>query len=143
MALLDASTISLDTARQAVAGAVKKASTMGLSVCVAVVDRAGHLLTFDRMATAPLLCIELAQDKAHTVAFFGLATHEWWDMIRDEPSLLHGVIKTNRLIVYGGGVPISSHDTLVGGIGVAGGSPEQDREIAEAGAKACERHLKS
>lgn len=71
------------------------------------------------LATAPATCWPLAawtahpipseqvaQDKAYTVAAFGgLATHEWWLMIEDEPPLLHGIVKTDRLIVFGGASP--------------------------------------
>lgn len=136
-ALLDVSTISLETARRAVAATLEAARERGIAVCVAVVDRAGHLLSFDRMDGAPLLCGQLAQDKAHTVAVFGLPTHEWWDLVRDEPALLHGLVKTERLVVFGGGVRIAAGDTLVGAIGVSGGSADEDRELADAGARAC------
>jgi uncharacterized protein GlcG (DUF336 family) len=135
--LLEAHSVSSATARAAVAEACTAASSMGVSICVAVVDRAGHLVAYERMDHAPLLCGELAQDKAYTVASFGLPTHEWWDMVRDEPSLVHGIVKTSRLVVYGGGVPIRSGEELVGAVGVSGGSPDQDREMAEAAAKAC------
>jgi uncharacterized protein GlcG (DUF336 family) len=90
------------------------------------------------MDGAQLLAGELAQDKAYTVASFGMATHQWWEFIREEPSLLHGVPKTDRLVIYGGGLPILAGDALVGAIGVAGGLPDQDREVAAAGVRACE-----
>jgi NAD(P)-dependent dehydrogenase (short-subunit alcohol dehydrogenase family)/uncharacterized protein GlcG (DUF336 family) len=141
--LIEARTIGLDAGRQAVAAAVNNATSIGVSVSVAVVDRAGHLVTYDRMDGAPLLTGQLAQDKAYTVAAFGLPTHAWWDMIRDEPSLLHGVIKTDRLIVYGGGLPITHDGELVGAIGVSGGTPEQDKTIAEAGARVFEERRSS
>jgi uncharacterized protein GlcG (DUF336 family) len=70
------------------------------------------------------------------VAFNGMATREWWDAIRDEPALVHGLVKTARLTVFGGGVAITEGDTVVGAVGVSGGSAEEDHEIAEAGAAA-------
>ena len=57
-------------------------------------------------------------------------------LIRDEPALLHGMVKTARLTVFGGGVAITEGETMVGAVGVSGGSAEQDHEIAEAGAAA-------
>lgn len=139
--LIDVRTIDLETAREAVGAAVEAARSLGVSVCVAVVDRAGHLITYDRMDMAPLLCAQLAQDKAYTVAVFGLPTHEWWGMIQHEPSLIHGITKTERLIVYGGGVPIIHGGDLVAAVGVSGGSPDEDRAIAEAGTDAVHRVL--
>jgi glc operon protein GlcG len=87
------------------------------------------------MDQAPLLCIQIAQDKAISVASFGgLPTSEWWNLLENEPALRHGIIKTDRLIVFGGGVPLVVNGQTVGGIGVSGASSEQDAQIASAGA---------
>lgn len=113
------------------------ARELGVAVCVAVTDRSGQLLSFARMDGAALLSVSIAQDKAYTVAAFGgLPTHEWFDLIAGEPALLHGIVKTDRLIVFAGGVPVRSAGALAGAVGVSGGSAEQDRAIAEAGATA-------
>jgi glc operon protein GlcG len=129
-------TLTLGGARRALEGALAHASAIGVAVCIAVSDCAGNLLTFARMDGAPLLSASLAQDKAYTVAAFGgLPTHDWFDLIKDEPPLLHGIVKTDRLIVFGGGVPVRIDGRLAGAIGVSGGSAEQDREVAESGAK--------
>jgi glc operon protein GlcG len=127
--------VTLAAAQRAVAAAVEEAERLGVAVCVAVVDSAGHLTAFGRMDRAPLLCVQIAQDKAYSVASFGgLATSEWWRMLESEPALLHGIVKTDRLTVFGGGVPILADGEVVGGVGVSGGSSEQDGKIASAGA---------
>ena len=129
-------TITLSGAQQVLTAALDHATALGVPVCLAVVDRAGHLLAFARMDGAPLLSAGIAQDKAYTVAAFGLPTHAWWDLIKDEPPLREGIVKTDRLIVFGGGVPLLADGVLVGAIGVSGGTADQDRDIAEAGARA-------
>jgi glc operon protein GlcG len=134
--LIDARTIGYSAANRALDAAMRAANSLGVPVCIAVSDRAGHLVVYARMDGAPLLSGEIAQDKAYTVAAFGLPTHEWFDLIKDELSLLHGIVKTDRLIVFGGGVPIHADGDLVGAVGVSGGSADQDRQIAEAGAAA-------
>ena len=134
--LIDARTIGYSAANRALDAAIGAANSLGVPVCIAVSDRAGHLVAYARMDGAPLLSGEIAQDKAYTVAAFGLPTHEWFDLIKDELSLLHGIVKTDRLIVFGGGVPIHADGDLVGAVGVSGGSADQDRQIAEAGAAA-------
>lgn len=127
--------LTYEGARQALEAAVAEARRIGVAVCIAVADRAGHLLAFARMSGAPLLSMKLAQDKAWTVAAFnGVPTHEWFGMIADEPPLLHGIVHTDRLIVFGGGVPVRVGEELVGAVGVSGGSAEEDRQVAEAGA---------
>ena len=130
-----APTATLAAAQRAVGAAVREAEHLSVDVCIAACDSAGHLLAFARMDRAPLLCVQIAQDKAFSVASFGgLPTAEWWRLLESEPALLHGIVKTDRLIIFGGGVPIVSEGRTIGGIGVSGGSAELDVQIAEAGA---------
>jgi glc operon protein GlcG len=132
-----APTVRLSAAQRAVSAAVAEAERLAVDVCIAAADSAGHLIAFARMDRAPLLCTQLAQDKAYSVSSFGgLPTGEWWRLLESEPALLHGIVKTDRLVVFGGGVPLVSEGRTVGAIGVSGGSSEQDVRIAEAGAAA-------
>ena len=135
--IIEIRTIGLEAAGKVVAAAVAEAEGLGVAVCVAVVDQAGHLLAYGRMDGAALLCGKLAQDKAYSVASFGgLPTHEWWDQISDEPALVHGLPQAERLVIFAGGVPIVHKGQAVGAVGVSGGSTEQDKTVAEAGARA-------
>jgi uncharacterized protein GlcG (DUF336 family) len=134
--VLKQNSVSFDGATRVLTEATAEAERLGVAVCVAVADRAGHMVAFGRMDGAPLLSAQIAQDKAYTVAAFGLPTHEWWDLVREEPALLHGMVKTDRLIIFGGGVPLAGGGETVGAVGVSGGSSEQDRQIATAGAAA-------
>lgn len=127
-------TISLAAAERAVRAAVERATELGVAVVVAVADAAGELKAYARMDGAPLLSVRIAQDKAWTAAAFGLPTDAWWGLVKDEPPLLHGIVKTDRLIIFAGGLPLVVEGRVVGGIGVSGASGEQDRAIAEAGA---------
>ena len=127
--------VTLSGAMRAIAAAMEHAASIKVPVCVAVADGGGNLVSFARMDGAPLMSAGLAQNKAYSVmAFKGMATREWWDAIKDEPALLHGIVKTDRLTVFGGGVAITEGETVVGAIGVSGGSAEEDHGIAEAGA---------
>lgn len=135
------STLTLGGAQLVLAASLHAAAELGAAVCVAVADRSGHLLAFGRMDGAALLSVSIAQDKAYTVAAFnGLATHDWFDLIKDDPALFHGIVKSERLIVFAGGVPVRARGELVGAVGVSGGSAEQDRTVAEAGARVLDQH---
>ena len=126
---------TLAAAQRAITAAIEEAEALAVDVCIAVTDGAGHLLSMARMDRAPLLCVHIAQDKAYSVASFGgLPTSDWWRMLESEPALLHGIVKTERLIIFGGGVPLVIDGRTVGAVGVSGGSAEQDVQIAEAGA---------
>ena len=112
--------------------AIAKANEINVPAVIAVVDASGQLKALQRMDGAPILSIQIAQDKAYTAVAFGIATHQWFDFIKDDPPLLHGIVKTSRLIVFGGGYPITIDDQTVGGIGVSGGHYSEDMQIAEA-----------
>ncbi len=117
--------------------AVAHAERLGVPVNVCVADPSGDPLATARMDGAALLSYPIAVDKAFTVAAFsGLPTHAWFDLIKDEPSLREGIVHRDRLVVFGGGVPVRVDGEVVGAVGVSGGSADQDREIAEAGAAA-------
>ncbi len=117
--------------------ALAHADRLGVAVNVCVADSGGEALATARMDGAALLSYSIAVDKAYTVAAFqGLATHEWFDLIRDEPPLREGIVHRDRLVVFAGGVPVRVEGEVVGAVGVSGGSAEQDRAIAEAAAAA-------
>jgi uncharacterized protein GlcG (DUF336 family) len=128
--------IDAETAEKAVAAAVKKAAELKLKMCVAVTDEAGDLKAFVRMDGAPKLSIEIAENKAYTAASFSMPTHAWFDFIKDDPPLLHGITHTPKLVVFGGGFPIKLKGEVVGAIGLSGGHYSQDMECAKAALKA-------
>jgi uncharacterized protein GlcG (DUF336 family) len=127
--------IAAEAASTLIAAAERKAMEINVPMVIAVVDESGVLKAFSRMDGAPLLSIDLAVDKAYTAAAFGIPTSAWFDMIKDDPPLLHNMLKTPRLVVIGGGIPIDLGG-IAGAVGVSGGSYEQDMLVAEAGVSA-------
>jgi len=128
----DKKSISLEMAKKMTEAAEKKANENGVPMVIAIVDESGKLKCFSRMDGAPLLSIQVAQDKAYTAIGFGMATDEWYPFIKDDPPLLAGAPHLPRLIIYGGGYPIKIDGVIVGGIGVSGGHYTQDMECAKA-----------
>ncbi|MEM7541701.1 MAG: heme-binding protein [Pseudomonadota bacterium] len=124
--------ISYQAATKMVAGAIKKAEELGCQQNAAVVDVGGRLVAFGRMDGAAILGIEGCQKKAFT-ALFGIGTEAFYDWIKDDPSLVHGLSHFTGATVVGGGLPIIVDDEVVGGIGVGGGSVEEDVACAQAG----------
>lgn len=127
------SSITVDAAQRIIAAAEAKATEMGRPMCIAVCDADGTLKAFSRMDGAPLLSVQISQDKAYTAISFSMATHEWFDFIKGDPPLLHGIVHTDRLVVFGGGYPIMADGQMIGGIGVSGGHYSHDQEVAQAG----------
>lgn len=128
--------ISKDTAQKLLAAAEKAAADLGVPMCIAVCDESGILKAFVRMDGAALLSVDIAQNKAYTAISFGMPTHGWFDFIKNDPPLLHGITHTPRLVVFGGGYPVEIDGQVVGGIGVSGGHYSQDMKVAEAALKA-------
>ena len=117
--------ISSELAQKMVAAAVAKARDLGVRENVAVLDDGGNLKAFTRMDGAPLLCVEIAQNKAYT-ALFGISTQELFNFIQGDPSLLAGLPTLARVAAWGGGFPIKVNGEVVGAIGVSGAPAVQN-----------------
>ncbi len=130
------STITIEAAKAMIEASEAKAREIGVPMCTAIADPDGNLKAFSRMDGAALLSIKIAQDKAYTAIAFGLSTKDWWQFIKDDGPLLHGITHAERVVIYEGGIPIQKDGQIVGGIGVSGGYYTQDQECAEAGIEA-------
>ena len=117
--------ISSELAQKMVDEAVAKARALGVSENVAVLDDGGNLKAFSRMDGAPILCIEIAQNKAYT-ALFGVPTHDLFNFIQADPSLLAGMPTLPRMAAWGGGFPIKVGGEIVGAIGLSGAPTVQN-----------------
>ncbi len=131
-----ARTITAEAAAAAVQAAVAHAASLGIRVNAAVTDPAGVLTAFLRMPGAFVHSVEIAIDKAYTAAGFGFPTSQWMAAIGGDEALRLGLPQRPRLVVFGGGLPIREAGVLIGGIGVSGGSAEQDEACARAGLQA-------
>lgn len=126
--------IDLDLALSMSAAARESARSLGALVSVAVVDAGGHLLAFVRMDGAEIAGPVLARDKAYTAVAHRCATEELTQLVAPGGDLA-GMSSADggRYIAFGGGIPLWSESRVVGGIGVSGGSAEQDVACAHAG----------
>ena len=125
-------TISYAAAAEMVTAAIKKAEALECLQNVAVVDDGGNLKAFGRMDGAPILGVEGCQRKAFT-ALFGVGTQDLYGHIKDDQSLVVGLSHFSRATMIGGGLPIVVDGEVIGGIGVGGGTVDEDVACAEAG----------
>jgi uncharacterized protein GlcG (DUF336 family) len=126
--------ITTEAAHRMISACEQKASEIGKAMVIAVVDEAGLLKAFSRMNGAPLLSIQVAQDKAYTAAGFGVPTDQWHEFIKNDPPLAAGATTAiDRLVIFGGGYPIKVGEQIVGAVGVSGGHYSEDMEVAQAG----------
>jgi len=134
--MLQIQRLSLEEAREALAGALAKAIEIGVPMCIAVVDESGTPIAFERMDGGKVHSVQVAIDKAFTAASARKATHEY-NAACVPGNLVFGIHTAlgGRLCVVGGGLPITVDGVTVGGIGVSSGSPQQDMACAEAGVR--------
>ena len=130
------SVISASAASLACQAAVAHAEASGIRINVAVTDASGTLTAFLRMPHAFLHSIDIAIDKAYTAASFGFPTSQWGGVIGDDELLRIGLNQRQRLVLFGGGLPIVAGGQRIGGIGVSGGSELEDETCAKAGLSA-------
>lgn len=126
--------IDVDAASEAVRAAVALAVSLGIRINVAVVDPGGTLAAFLRMPGAPLHSVDIAIDKAYTAVSFGLATSQWHAVLQQHSvAVREGIVLRPRFVAFGGGLPVVAAGQRIGGIGVSGGSEQQDEDCAQAG----------
>lgn len=129
-------TISSAAALAAVERAVGFGRDRGKSVVAAVVDASGDLMACLRADGAFSASVGIAKDKAYTSAVFGASTDDLSGALIDNPVLHHGIALRPGVVLFGGGLPIVDDGIVIGAIGVSGGSEQDDRDCANAGAEA-------
>jgi uncharacterized protein GlcG (DUF336 family) len=130
--------VNLEVAKKLIEAAEKKAREIHQPMVIAVVDAGANLVALHRMDGAFLVSLEIAKQKAYTSVAIQMPTHEVAPLVQPGASL-YGLNTTDnmRIVPFGGGFPLRDRDgAIVGGIGVSGGSVEQDMACAEAGVKA-------
>jgi uncharacterized protein GlcG (DUF336 family) len=109
-----------------------EASRAKVPVAVCVIDVHGNLVLHHRMSGAPAFSIELSERKAYTSALVGMRTADILPMVQPGQPLFP-LMSQGRYCAMGGGAPLARDGQVIAGVGVSGGSVEQDIAILEAG----------
>ena len=131
--------ITLKDARQVIAAAESKAREIRQPMNIAVVDAGGNLVSHVRMDGAWIGSIDISINKAFTARAFDIATAELANNSQPGQQFF-GIDASNhgRVMIFAGGVPLRRNGSVIGAIGVSGGSGDQDQAVATAGASAIE-----
>ncbi|CAI8792615.1 glc operon protein GlcG [Chryseobacterium sp. IT-36CA2] len=129
--------LNYKTAEKALQAAKEKALSLNIPVSIAVVDAGGHLLALARLDSVYGV-IDFAVKKARTAAMFGVNSDVMGAIISETGMHGYGMLNSNHglLTIAGGVVLQNAEGKIIGAIGSSGGTTEQDKEIAEAGARA-------
>jgi uncharacterized protein GlcG (DUF336 family) len=128
--------LTLEEAEKLSAAAKQKAKEIGVPMNIAIVDEGANLKAFHRMENAWLGSIDISIKKAKTARFFDMNTGEIGKLSQPGQPLFGIEHSNGGLITFPGGVVLKRGETIIGAIGVSGGSVEQDHEVASAGAAA-------
>ncbi|MDR3121927.1 MAG: heme-binding protein [Clostridiales bacterium] len=112
--------------------AKEKSRALGVGVTLSVADENGNLRLLQRFGDAILPSIEISQNKAYTAAVLRQSTAEFGKIAQVGGSAFGINVTSPRLVIFGGGFPLTVGGRTVGGVGVSGGSVEQDEEVAHA-----------
>jgi uncharacterized protein GlcG (DUF336 family) len=128
--------LSLELALALLARVREEAESRDLSLAVAVVDSAGHVLASQRMDGAALGAMRLAVGKAFTAASWATPTGEFGSSTQPGGDDWGWNTTDERIVVYAGGLPLLVDGELVGGVGASGGTAGEDEECVAAAASA-------
>lgn len=127
--------VNLDQAKKAAAAAEAEAKKIGVPMAITVVDNAGQLVYFVRQENTQTGSILVSQDKAVSAAMFRRPTKVFQDMVAGGGAGLRSLGLRNANPVEGG-IPLTIDGKIIGGLGVSGGSSDQDGVVAKAGVEA-------
>jgi uncharacterized protein GlcG (DUF336 family) len=110
-----------------------EASRAKAPVATCVIDVHGNVVLKHRMNGAPVFSLELSERKAYTSALVGMRTADLLPLVQPGQALFPlSAVSDGRYCAMGGGAPLVSEGELVAGVGVSGGTVEQDVAILEA-----------
>src|SRR5208337_4623149 len=125
--------MTLDLALRMIEAAREKAREIGVPMVIAIVDAGGNPVAQQRMDNALLASIDISLNKAYTAVAVQLPTHELAPLAQPQQPLF-GIHNADggRIVIFGGGFPLKHGGEIIGGIGVSGGSVEEDIQCATA-----------
>jgi glc operon protein GlcG len=130
--------ISLAEAKLVVSAAEREAMSNDLAVIIAVVDSAAQLVLLERLDHAQFGSVAVAISKAETAVRFKRPTKAFEDALSQGGVHLR-LLTVSDAAAIDGGIPLMRDGRIVGAIGVAGMTPQQDAQVAAAGAQAYHR----
>jgi glc operon protein GlcG len=139
-------TITLDLAKKMAAGCEAKAKQENWKMNIAVVNDGTKLVYFEHMDGSFLGSIDISQQKAITSAEFPDPTRFMGELAfgkEGKPGELPGIANVPGIIAFPGGLPImTGSKAQIGGIGVSGGTADEDEACAKAALEAVADDLK-
>lgn len=127
------SKLTLKAAEEIARAVETAAGIIGVRVVTAVRDEGANLVLLHAMDESYIASVQVAQDKAYTAVALKMPTHKALEESRG--GALDGLTNGNGIMLLGGGYPLERNGKIYGGVGVSGGSKEQDTLLAAVAAQ--------
>lgn len=126
--------MSLELAVRLIEAVEEKAKEMGMRVVIAVSDASGRPVAVHCMDGAYHGSFDVALNKTYTSTAFQMSTSKLSRLCQPGQDL-YGLQFSNegKVMILGGGEPLMIGKTMIGALGVSGGSAEQDTQLAAYG----------
>ena len=126
--------ITLDGAKRLIDKIEQEAKRRGKNAVIAVCGPDGNPVAVHVMDGAFLVSFDVATKKAYTAVAVKMSTKEL-AVLAQPGGTFFGVDKMDngKIVIFGGGVPLKVGDTIIGGLGISGGTGEEDHSLAEYG----------
>ena len=123
------SRITLNTAKK-----LQEALRRGQHAVIAVCNPEGNPVAVHVMDGAFIVSFDVAMKKAYTAVAVKMSTMEL-SKLAQPGETFYGVDKLDggKIVIFGGGIPLKSGDTIIGGLGISGGTGKEDHSLAEYG----------
>ncbi|MBQ2754862.1 MAG: heme-binding protein [Clostridia bacterium] len=128
--------LTLEIADKLIDAVNEKAKEMGVNAVCAVSNSEGNIIAVKCMDDSYIASYDIAVNKAFTVTALKMSTKTLKPMAQPGQPL-YGIQFTNngKIVIFGGGDPLYHNGKIVGGLGVSGGTEEQDTILSEYGSK--------
>ena len=125
--------MDLEKAKAIIAAVEARAKEQGKHAVIAVCNAEGNPIAVHVMDGAFLVSYEVAVKKAYTSVAVKMSTMEL-SALCQPGGTFYGLQALERVITFGGGIPLYCDGVIVGGLGVSGGTGEEDHDLALYGA---------
>ncbi len=125
-------TLDLARAEALIREVEKYAASIGKKAVIAVCNAQGNPIAVHVMDDAFLVSYDVALKKAYTAVSVKMSTMELSQLVQPGGTF-YGLQNVDKMLVFGGGVPLKIGDKIVGGLGISGGTGEEDHALCEYG----------
>ena len=125
--------ITLDSAKRLIEKIEQEALRRNKPSVIAVCTPDGNPVAVHVMDGSFLVSFDMAVKKAYTSVAVKMSTMEL-SRLTQPGQTFYGLGKmSDNIVIFGGGVPLKVGGTIIGGLGISGGTGEEDNSLAEYG----------